>query len=458
MRFSSASASAAVSSSTERRLAALALVRVEQGAFSSRLLASADGPGVRVRVLGVLRWLAALDWVLDHHVKKGLSRLDPEIRAVLRVGLHDAVLLGVPAAVSTDGAIHLARALGKGSAGGLVNAVLRRAIASWSRLLEKAPAHVRLSHPSWLVRRWRRELGREAAQRVMLVDQEPAPMWVWFREQGEREQLGEAGVELQPHCWCPGAWQARRGAAALVGAVQRGAAYAQDPSSQLVAHLAARLFRQAEEQRPERARLTRCVDLCSAPGGKSALLRKLCPGLDLVCLDRNLTRLRLVDELLSEAQASCAAPGSGRAAPTLSPSCPVILADSSAPPVAARSCALVLLDAPCSGSGTLRRHPELRWRLSLEEIIRLSEIQRRLLSAAAGLVAPGGLLLYSTCSIEPEENESLIDSVEPDLEILSLSSHAPAGACSIETSAGGLRLLPTADNDGFTIHAAARVD
>jgi 16S rRNA (cytosine967-C5)-methyltransferase len=403
--------------------------------------------------------MAALDWVLARHVRSGLRRLDPEVRAVLRLGLHDAVMMNVPAAVATDSSIHLVRGLGKASARGLVNAVLRRAIASWDRCLEEAPEHIRLSHPSWLAGRWQEHFGMAAARQAMRADQEPAPLWVWLREPGLGERLQAGGTTLEAHPWCPGAWRPVGDTSALIQAIGRGEAYAQDPASQLVAHLASRLLSDLLEGDRDSAFTPACVDLCSAPGGKAALLEHLRPEVDLVCVDIRLTRLRLVDRLLSRTMAA-GSPGSGRRSGRRTEAGPgVVLADSTAPPFAGRRFSLVMLDAPCSGSGTLRRHPELRWRSSLQEINRLTTLQSRLLGSAFELVAPGGLVLYTTCSVEPEENEALLNDLGPGLVIEeALASLLPSGTEVLRTEAGGCRLLPTGSNDGFTIHAIRRIE
>jgi len=430
-----------VSSSSERRAAVLALIRVEQGAFASRLLQPVASPGVRARVLGVLRWLSALDWVLRRHVRSGLERLDPEVRAVLRLGLYEAVYLGVPIPVATDAAVRLTGSLGKGSARGLVNAVLRRATAGYGAELEGAPEHVRWCHPRWLVRRWKAAFGDRAADEAFASDQEPAPLWAWLAGSDTRAALEADGVVLEVHPWCPGAWRAPADPAALARAVARGDAYAQDPASQLVAHVAARLW---DGLAPGTPRL--CADLCAAPGGKAALLGRLRPGLELICLDLQLTRARLVRRLGSRLAGQ--------------PGLPVVVADAGAPPLQPSGLGLVLLDAPCSGSGTLRRHPELRWRLSVAELERLATAQMRLVAAALELLAPGGVLLYSTCSVEPEENERLLgeplDAEISRFERCELASLLPASSGAIPTSSGGARLLPSTLNDGFTMHAVRR--
>ena len=126
------------------------------------------------------------------------------------------------------------------------------------------------------------------------------------------------------------------------------------------------------------------------------------------------------------------------------------------PPFADGGWNLVLLDAPCTGTGTFRRHPELKWRLDPESVFELVVKQRDLLAAAVKLVAPDGALLYTTCSVEPEENEDVVRELPVGFEIEDLEGHLPEGTPWISTSAGGIRILPNPDGDGFTMHALRR--
>jgi len=419
-----------VSASSERLVAARLLIRVEAGAFSSRMLGSGSGPGVRSRVLGVLRWQRALDHVLAPHLRRPLADLDPEVRAVLRLGLYEAVLLGVPAAVATDGAVHLARRVGRGSASGLVNAVLRRAVARWPEV-EAASPDVRWSHPEWLFRRWSHRLGEAAALAVMSANQEPRETWAWFLAETSRARLEGASVRLEAHPWCPGAWSAPGRAAALLAEVAGLGAYAQDPGSQLVAHVASALVDGGD---------SRLADLCAAPGGKLALLLHLRRFAVAVGLEVRLGRARL-------ARPPVAAAGGGST---------VVCADATRAPLRPGSWDLVVVDAPCSGTGTLGRHPELKWRLSPGVLSDLAARQRDLVAAGCELLAPGGALLYATCSIEPEENEDVVADLVPELERVRVAPHLPAGVPHLETELGGVRLLPGRSCDGFTLHGVRR--
>jgi 16S rRNA (cytosine967-C5)-methyltransferase len=415
-----------VSSSADRVRAARLLIRIEEGAFASRLLAGRPAAGVRVRVLGVLRWQRALDAVLKPCCRLPIERLDPEVRAALRIGLHEAVQLGVPAAVATDGAVHLVRRLGKGSAAGLVNAVLRLAAASWTERLQDAAPDIRLSHPEWLSLRWRARFGSTAAENMMAAAQQPAPVWVWFLDAGHDGDRSSA----RPHPWCPGAWRAVGDDGVMVAEVEAGNAYVQDPSSQLVAHVGHGLMPRGS-----------IVDLCAAPGGKTALLARLGEWRRTLALDLRVRRVQLMRPLIDRVAAGCW----------------LAAADATRPPLRESTFDLVLLDAPCTGTGTLRRHPELRWRLTAASITEMAELQARLLVEARRLVTPGGVLLYATCSVEPEENEDHFQRLPARFAAVDLERALPHGVPWLPTDAGGARILPHADGDGFTLHALRRV-
>jgi 16S rRNA (cytosine967-C5)-methyltransferase len=405
------------------------LVRVEEGAFSSRLLAGGGGPAARVRVLEVLRSMRALDAVLQLRCRRKLRKLDPEVRAALRIGLVETVRLDFPPELATDGAVRLVRRLGRSSASSMVNAVLRKATADWREVLARSPIDVRLSHPEWLYRRWLDHFGVEATENAMASAQEPAVTWAWFFDGEDRRYLTRKGVELAPHPWCPGAWAAPEDVKSLIEAVSGGDAYAQDPSSQLVAHVASSLASGKGD----------ILDLCAAPGGKAALILHLGCWQRVAAADLRLNRARLMRKAVRRAG-----------------NCAIVAADATMSPFVAGGWNLVLLDAPCTGTGTFRRHPELKWRLIPESIGELVGKQHEMWTTALDLVAPGGALLYTTCSVEPEENEGVAGVLPNGFEVERLESHLPARVPWIPTSTGGIRILPNADGDGFTMHATRR--
>ncbi len=383
----------------------------------------------RVRVLEVLRWLRALDAVLQPLCRRPMANLDPEVRVVLRLGLAETIRLGVPPALATDASVRLVRRLGCSSASGMVNAVLRKAVQKWPGTLERAPVDVKFSHPWWIYDRWVRNFGEEDAAGSMASAQERASTWVWFLDGAARERLEAEGVVLSSHPWCPGAWAAPDATGRLVQEVMAGNAYAQDPSSQLVARTAIGLVGNGGS----------FVDLCAAPGGKTALLVQLGSWRRAVAADLRPMRARLVRRLLQTTDEVS-----------------VVVADAMCPPLEPRGWDLVLLDAPCTGTGTFRRHPELKWKLRPSAVTEMAELQRGLLRPALDLVAPGGVLLYATCSVEPEENEGVVAGLERGFEFVDLLGAIPEGVPWRPTSVGGARILPNTDGDGFTMHAIRR--
>lgn len=406
------------------------LVRIEDGAFASRLLGEVSARGVRARVLGVLRCLRLLDYSIEAASGRKVTRLDPEVLAILRMGLYEIKGLGIPAPVAGDGAVRLTRSLGKPKASGLVNAVMRRTPDHWDQVVAEGDDGIRNSHPDWLWRRWVENFGRESAESAMASAQQPAPLWVWFFEESTSERLRLQGIDIHQHPWMPKAWRAV--GSDLVGSLRSGDAYAQDPASQLVAWLTATLT-------PSGGRL---IDLCAAPGGKTARIARDRELNLAVAADLSLGRLKLAGRTL----ANCV------------PRVFRVAQDAASPAVGDGLWDTVVLDAPCTGTGTFRRHPELRYRLRPEDIGDRASLQKKLLGETPKLVAPGGLLVYSTCSVEPEENEGHFEAPLSGFEVVDLLPSLPNGTPAKTTSAGGIRLLPHESCDGFTVHAFRRIE
>ncbi len=341
------------------------------------------------------------------------------------MGCFEVRHLGVPGPVATDEMIRLTRRLGKSSATGMVNAVLRRVVATEPAV---SPPDLRWSHPEWVWRRWEERFGAEPAEAAMAAAQEPATPWVWFVDDRSKADAEDAGAVLQPHVWCPDAWTAIEGRPELMARIRRGVAVVQDPSSQMVARIAVSLADGTG----------RAADLCAAPGGKTALMNEIGRWDFLVAGDRSPFKAGRLGRRLNEM--------------------PVMVADAGHPALAAGAWDLVLLDAPCSGTGTFRRHPELKWRLRPESVVEAVGQQRPMIAAALDLLAPGGVLVYATCSIEPEENEAHFESLTDGSERVAMDDHLPVAMPWIETAAGGVRILPHEHGDGFTVHAVRRRD
>ncbi|MBP7146226.1 MAG: hypothetical protein KBD01_01690 [Acidobacteria bacterium] len=360
------------------------LAEVEAGGWSDRLLQAREAaladPRERrflhILVLNTLRWQGALDRVLAPQVHGGLARVQPRVRAALRLGVAQAVLLGRPAAIAADSTVHALRSIDGPRPAGLVNAVLRQLFSK-----DLPPMEESATLPAWLVRRWTRQFGEADALAIVQAVNRPARPFVVARpDRGGRDTLAAAlaleGVDTRPARRHPWGLLVRRGAPQETDAFRRGDFLLLDEAAALVALLAT--------PADDRA----VADLAAAPGGKAALLAQAAPG-GVVSLELVPTRLAALAEVLA-LRAPARRTGS-------------ILADALHPPLAREAFGLVLLDAPCSGTGTLRRRPEKRHRLKPADIADCAQRQAAMLDRAAELVGPGGALVYSVCSLEPEE-------------------------------------------------------
>ncbi|MDD5563909.1 MAG: RsmB/NOP family class I SAM-dependent RNA methyltransferase [Thermoanaerobaculaceae bacterium] len=412
-------------SADPRLRAATALARVDaDGAHAARLLGGAV-PAERELVLGVLRWQLTLDHLLLRHLKRPVADHDPAVRAVLRAGLYEALRMRTPAPVAVAEAVRVAKRLAPRAAG-LVNAVLRRASGErWPDPGDReTPVAVRFSHPEWLVERWRRLLGEDDLLAALTADQEPAPLCL-LAAASRCEELAASGCLLAPHAAVAGVVTVMAGTEAAVAALRLGRAYALDPSAVAVARLL-----------PPAAGPT--VDLAAAPGGKSLVLACERRHPRLLSADRNLGRVVMMKRNLAAAD----------------PAPAVAVADATAPPLRPGSCDAVLVDAPCSGTGTLRRHPEIRWRLRESDLGALAAAQQRIVESAAELLAPGGFLLYATCSLEPEENAGVLAGLA--LATVPVGPLLPPGLPRRDLPSGGTVIVPGACGDGFTAHLLRR--
>jgi 16S rRNA (cytosine967-C5)-methyltransferase len=381
-----------------RAEAIAALVRIEAGAWSDRLLASREALLADRRdraffhhlVLSTLRWQGALDRALSPFSRRPLGALDAPLRAALRLGLAQGLLFDRPAPVAVSTTVDGLRRAGAERGAGLVNAVLRRALES------PEPLDVRATLPAWLVERWSERFGDEAcAELARVLATPPRPFLVASPSSGGRarlaERLKDEGIEAEPSTLHPQGLRVLAGVPQESRAFSEGAFVLLDAGAAAVALLAGRA---AEGLR---------VDLAAAPGGKAALLAHSGTG-PLVALEPVRSRARDLARNLRRA---------GGRAPVQA-----LRADARRPPLPAGSVDLALLDAPCSGTGTLRRRPERRHRLRPEDVRRAVRLQDELLDAAAALLRPGGHLVYAVCSLEPEEGRERVAALtqrRPDL-------------------------------------------
>jgi len=334
-------------------------------------------------VLGTLRSRGRLDAALAGVSDRPLAEMDGPTRAALRLGAYQVLRLRVPDRAAVSESVDLARAAAPRAAG-FVNAVLRRLAREGAPPEPDAVQDPRQwlttigSLPDWLAERWLARLGAaEAVARARAFEGVP-PTVVRLnpRMTDAAARVAQAGITLEP-LRVPGAWRATGDAPmALVAA---GVVYVQDQGSQMIAHLA--------------ARDGRVLDACAAPGGKSTLLADLGgPRTCVIAADVSPRRVRTLATLARRWGAATVH---------------ALAADARRPPFT-RAFDSVLLDAPCSGLGTLGRNPDIRWRSRPGDLARHSERQREMLDAVAGLVAPDGTLVYATCSLEPEENEGVV--------------------------------------------------
>jgi 16S rRNA (cytosine967-C5)-methyltransferase len=346
----------------------------------------------------VLRQQRLLDFLLQRHLDRAIEKLDAEVLLALRIGLYQMRYLErIPAHAAVSESVELVKGARKRSAAPLVNAVLRRipaearaSKAGLESLLADAPAAERLgivySHPTWLVQRWLARFGTERTVALLEANNCPPRLCCAVMDPETVEQAAESlrsdGFQVEAGRWLRTALAMSKGNPATAKALREGQVSIQDEASQMVAHLV--------EARPGET----VLDLCAAPGGKTSILaRAVAPGGKVIAADVHEHRLRSARKLTARRGIE---------------SVRWVALDATQPLPLACSFARILLDAPCSGTGTLARNPEIKWRLRPEDLARAQERQRAMLVQALAKLAPGGRLVYATCSLEPEENEDVV--------------------------------------------------
>ena len=409
--------------------AALARVRDGLGDERDRALAGEIATGT-------LRWQGAYDAVVAIFAKRPASKLDPEVLDILRMTAFQLLHLDrIPASAAVNDAVNLARKVGKGSASGLVNAVLRRISRERAHLpLPPKPDDTSsrgdtlaylattLSHPEWLISRWLERYGFEDAEAWALFDNSPATLTIRantlrISRDALSEQLAALGIETEPARFATDALSVRSGNPLLTPLAAQGLFFVQDESSQLVAQLTA-------VQPGERV-----LDACASPGGKTAAMAAAMQDEGLiVATDVRGRRVDLLRRTIESAGARCAR---------------VVQADVSGVLPFRTTFDCVLLDAPCSGLGTVRRDPDIRWRRSPDDFERFAAVQATMLGRAAEVTAAGGRLVYATCSSEPEENEAVVLRFLNDHpEFESAPTRIPAELARFTTADGYFRTFP----------------
>lgn len=352
-------------------------------------------------VAGALRWQAAFDHITARFANRPLSKLDGEVLDILRLSMFQLLHLDrVPAAAVVNDAVSLTRQAGKGSAATLVNALLRRVSRERGRLpLPARPADLRdrdaavaylsitLSHPRWLAERWLDAYGFAAAEAWMQFNNAPAPLTLRVNTlktsvSSVQDALAAHQVATSPGTYAPDALVATDGNPLLTPLAGDGTFLVQDEASQLVPLMVAA------------RRGDRVLDACASPGGKTlAIAAALGDSGLIVATDVRGKRVDLLARTIRQSGATTVR---------------VVQADASRPLPLRDRFDWVLLDAPCSGLGTIRRDPDIRWRRSDADLDAFAAHQLQMLTATSQILKPGGRLVYSTCSSEPEENEHVV--------------------------------------------------
>jgi 16S rRNA (cytosine967-C5)-methyltransferase len=370
----------------ERRRALELLRRIERESAYASLLLTNDSGFVRTLVLGVLRWRSRLDFVIDSFAK---SKIEPEIRDILRLGALQLLFMRV----APHAAVGETVALSPLRARGFVNAILRKISKG---VPEPSDLATRTAHPQWLIDRWITTYGADRAAKIAAANQELSYPDV---------MTDSPPPDAAPSELVSGMWKLTGSSADVDG-------FALDEGSAVIADIAA-------------AAGDDVLDLAAAPGGKSLVMRAR--GARVISNDVSISRLR----------------------PLMNQSKEIVVSDGRQPPFA-RQFQVVLLDAPCSATGTIRKNPEIKWRLREDDLASFAALQRALLASALDLAAE--TVVYSTCSLEAEENDAAVD------DILRTHSGFIRGDVAKLVNAnvarwvenGVLRLTPEAGTDGFT--------
>jgi 16S rRNA (cytosine967-C5)-methyltransferase len=382
------------------------LLRVEQtNAYASDLLhsrkyaklAPADRSLCTELVMGVLRWRSVLDQAIASVSKQRLEKLDLEVLVATRLAAYQLGWLDrVPARAAIYESVELVKHSGKRSAAPFVNALLRKLASASAALRPATPkdedpqavarAH---AHPEWLVERWYREFGAKAAAAICRHNQQVPVTAIRLRDPAVEDELRRSGIQLAPGKLLTNARLVRSGDVTRTVAYRDGRIVIQDEASQLVALLV--------------GRGQRLLDCCAAPGGKTATMADRNPDSSLLAVDLHPHRARLLRRLVR------------------APNVRVVAADAERLPTDGNF-DRILADVPCSGTGTLARNPEIKWRLRPEDLSDLHVRQVAILLSALEQLEPRGRLVYSTCSLEREENQEVVEQVlatKPELQLLS---------------------------------------
>jgi 16S rRNA (cytosine967-C5)-methyltransferase len=381
------------------------LLRVErEDSYASELLHSsqygnlsgADHGLATELVMGVIRWRSLLDKRIAEHSSQKLARLDPEVLTALRLAAYQLLFLDrVPERAAVHESVELVKRAKKRSAVPFTNAVLRKfagikTVGNDAITHAKTPSEIAglSAHPPWLVERWIQEFGFESAKQICNYDQRIPETAISITDAAIMDELKNQKIQLLRGCLLTSAYRVIAGDLASTRPFREGRIVIQDEASQLVSLLV--------------GQGTNILDCCAAPGGKTRTLAERNPSALIVASELHPHRARTLRKLVT------------------APNVYVIAADVRKLPITAFF-ERVLADVPCSGTGTLARNPEIKWRLKLEDLANLQARQLAILQSAMQRVASGGTLVYSTCSLEKEENSAVVEkamSVDPSFRLL----------------------------------------
>jgi 16S rRNA (cytosine967-C5)-methyltransferase len=371
---------------TERARALQLLQRIERESLYASLVLINENGFVRTLVLGVLRWRSRIDFIIGELAQRNVKRLDLSVVDALRLGIYQILYMNVPPHAAVSETVDLTPKRARG----FVNAILRN-ITRGNIPEPKDPA-TRFAHPQWLFDRWARTYGLERATKIAEANQELSYPDVLSRKGAVPP--GAIASELVPDVW-----KLRGGTSEM----SRDDFHPMDEGSAVIAAIA-------------RACGDDVLDLAAAPGGKTIYMNH--QGARVVANDVSFNRLRQLQHPRT------------------------VVSDGRRPPFA-RKFEVVLLDSPCSATGTIRKNPEIKWRLRENELAGFAKLQRELLESAMSLASK--YVVYSTCSLEPEENDAVVEGFARE----DIARFTPDGAKTWVTD-GVLRLTPESGADGFT--------
>ncbi|WP_434750356.1 16S rRNA (cytosine(967)-C(5))-methyltransferase RsmB [Paenibacillus amylolyticus] len=442
-----------------RALAVKVLSAVEQdGAYSNlelnrRLqeteLSSADAGLATELVYGTIARQNTLDYYLERFVAKGTAKLQPWVRSLLRISAYQLIYLDrIPEHAVVSEAVNLAKKLGHQGISGMVNGVLRNMIRNKEQLHipSHLPAAERISlehsHPLWMVERWIAQYGEETTEAICRANNEPPAVSVRVNttmttRNKLMEEMADTGAIVEASLLSPDGILVRSGGnMALTSWYRDGFFSVQDESSMLVAEAVA----------PEEGQ--NVLDCCAAPGGKTAhMAEKMRDRGHIVANDVHVHKRELILDQAERLGLSCIDAVTGDALDLNKR-------------YEESSFDRILLDAPCSGLGVIRRKPDVKWTKSASDIEDISILQRELLDGVAPLLKPGGILVYSTCTIEAAENEGMIAdflSRHPEYQAIESSTWSQPETENWKAANGGIQILPQyAHSDGFYIARLTR--